>query len=659
MALPTATTAIWSAKPGDRLDWRSAEPQATTPLSPLPTFSRHRILKLFAHRSDRLSEVHHDSVGIGARFEHHGWDLLMNNLDESATWVPPQTASTVEPRGRYDPGWWVGLWFFALISVATALRLIDPTGWLGSDDSAYYNAAEQVLSGQTMTRVHHHNARMAVILPIAASIRLLGASPFTIVLPTFIASLLCVSLVAVLGRMLWGWWEGLLAATVVAFLPYFHVLSMVAYPDVHACLWSTLALVLGVAGLRADRWSWRITAGIGCGIAVGMAASAKLFALGVLVPIGYATLRVSNMTRWGRVSVTSCIALGGGVFLVAHGLFYLRVADDFWYKLHAVHSVQGATTFFPHQGYFGAASLSQLVYDRLTYLFHVRLSGWGLLGALFWPVLLTACFEGRTGRMLVSWALATFLLVAFVPAGAGDHYQPPPIFDGRNILTATIPFALCLGWLLRSLLSASLGRAWLPRVWPGLAAALLAVSFYNPRELHEFRWRRTQRLAQAVTQVVERTAWDDHRPIFMPASFYLRYRVLFPERLRDRLRVAVDEYALDWWRDAAVDIDKRCETLAPPGDAYLLVTPNQLLGRAESFDYGVFLPREPLVAWRRMKPQLCIVRLTSGDVVPQQAEAKEVEPLLWLLPDAALERNRKKHDQRTRVDLHESPSKTG
>jgi hypothetical protein len=60
-----------------------------------------------------------------------------------------------------------------------------------------------------------------------------------------------------------------------------------------------------------------------------------------------------------------------------------------------------------------------------------------------------------------------------------------------------------------------------------------------------------------------------------------------------------------------------------------------------------------------MKPQLCIVRLTSGDVVPRQTEAKDVEPLLWLLPDAALERNRKKRDQRTGVDLHEGPSKTG
>ena len=119
----------------------------------------------------------------------------------------------------------MALWFAALLVLTIGLRVADPTGWLGSDDASYYSAAEHILAGEPIQRLHHHFARMAVILPVAASLSVFGDSAIAVALPMYIASTLCVVLVVVLGRLVWGWWEGLCAATVVSVLPYFHVLS--------------------------------------------------------------------------------------------------------------------------------------------------------------------------------------------------------------------------------------------------------------------------------------------------------------------------------------------------------------------------------------------------------------------------------------------------
>jgi hypothetical protein len=138
---------------------------------------------------------------------------------------------------------------------------------------------------------------------------------------------------------------------------------------------------------------------------------------------------------------------------------------------------------------------------------------------------------------------------------------------------------------------------WIRHSWPIALAVVLVVSFADPQALNGFRDRPTSRTGQAINQVIASTDWVAGRRIFMPASLYLRFRILFPSEFRDRLRVAVDDGARDWWRDAAVGIQKRRDPLPPPGDAYLLATPSQLRGELEFWDYGVGLPRTELIAW--------------------------------------------------------------
>jgi hypothetical protein len=134
------------------------------------------------------------------------------------------------------------------------------------------------------------------------------------------------------------------------------------------------------------------------------------------------------------------------------------------------------------------------------------------------------------------------------------------------------------------------------------------LSFANPHELRGFRDRPTGRVGAAIREFIAATDWGPHVPIYMTPSTYWRYRILFPENLCAQLRVAAAEEAPDWWRKVTPDIAARYAALPGPESGYLLVTPVQLAGAAESWDYGVGLPAGELAAWQNRPPSLVAAR---------------------------------------------------
>ena len=87
----------------------------------------------------------------------------------------------------------------------------------------------------------------------------------------------------------------------------------------------------------------------------------------------------------------------------------------------------------------------------------------------------------------------------------------------------------------------SLRYNWVRYGRPLVLPAIVALSFVHPQVLNGFRDRPTSRVGEAVRRITADTDWATGREIFMPASLYLRFRILFPPELRDRLRVAVDD----------------------------------------------------------------------------------------------------------------------
>jgi 4-amino-4-deoxy-L-arabinose transferase-like glycosyltransferase len=536
----------------------------------------------------------------------------------------------------------VAFWIAAILIITIAVRAYEPTGWLGSDDAAYYSAAEHILTGTPITRAHHHYARMAIIVPVAASVAVFGHHTWAVALPMFAASVACVFLVVLLGKLLFGWREGLLAGLVVSVLPYFRVLSTTAYADTHVCLWVTAAMLLCVMGLRARKRAinpnperqrgavWPVARApcsvwfIACGFSLGLAISSKVFAATMLC--GIVALVVSAEWKSWRPIATAAVAVacGGLLFFLAEGAFYSHFANDFLFSLHAHEQSQTGVSALAGEGAAATAGIASMIWDRMTLLMYPSVSGWGWLGVAFWPAVLASFLYGGAARCMALWAAGTFLLIAFAPVSLAGGYQPYPLFHGRHILPACIPFALCLAfvvsWIVARIEAARPASVWIPRLWPALAALVVALSFANPHELRGFRDRPTGRVGSAIREFIAATDWNPSLPIYMTPSSYWRYRILFPESLRARLRVAAASDAPDWWRDVTPDIAARQGSLPVPDAAYLLVTPAQLAGDMESWDYGVGLPAEELTMW--------------GDGLPLLVAARDTNRKLYVAPDA-------------------------
>ncbi|MHC4088839.1 MAG: glycosyltransferase family 39 protein [Planctomycetota bacterium] len=543
-------------------------------------------------------------------------------------------ASAANPEPAEARPRWVVVWFAALLTITIVARVADPTGWLGSDDATYFTRAEQILSGQKIGVACHHGARAPVVVPVALSIWLFGKTAWAVALPTVVASVLCVALVAVLGRLLWGWWQGLAAAAVVAFLPYFRVLSSTAYPDVHASMWATLAAVLALTATSTTR---RRTARLGwaaCGAALGLATAAKIFSgITVVAVLAIACTSPVATRRWARASRVAWLAIGGAVIFLANGLFYAWAADDFWYKWHALSGTQSNQSMFAAATYGTAWQSARLVWDRMAMLLQPAASGWGILALGFWPAALSVFVLDRRGRAMGLWAIATYLLVAFMPVSLENGIHPYPSFHGRHVLTASVPFALCFAWAGHRLLRLVFTPGWTSRAWPVALLAIVGLSYANPHEMQAFRHRATQRLGLAVERLVCAIDWDDRRPILMTPALYLRCRILFPTPLQARLRVAADEDAPTWWRQEGDVLLSRQVPLLPPTDAYLLATPSQLAGRPEWWDYEVGLPTGELEAWRRLSPLGRIGVTVDGTIIATPPVYGHNRPFLLLLAD--------------------------
>ncbi len=565
--------------------------------------------------------------------------------------LPARTPTTLNLDGSAAARWMVAGSVLLLI-IAVAVRLYQPTGWLGSDDSAYYSAAEHILTGTPITRAHHHYARMAIIVPVAASVALFGHQTWAVALPMFVASVLGVILVVILGRLLFGWREGLLAGLIVSMLPYFRVLSTTAYADTHVCLWVTASVLFCVLALRADCRKKQLSLFLGCGFALGLAISSKVFAATTLC----ALVALAANARWNSrrqfLAAAGAIAIGGMMFFLMEGLFYSHYANDFLFSLHAHEQSQTGVPAMAGESAAATTGIAALIWDRLTLLMCPSVSGWGWVGAAFWPAILLSLLFGGAARCMAVWAAGIFLLIAFVPVSFAGGYQPYPLFHGRHILPACIPFALCLACVLIRcvtsvedmtipLLLRERGRgeggakSWLfGFAYTILLLLVVASGIANINDLRGFRDRPTGRVGEAIREFVARTQWDDVRPIFMTPSSYWRYRILFPENLRARIKIAAASDAPDWWKNVTPDIAARLAPLTSPAEAYFVVTPDQLAGGVESWDYGVGLPADQLQPWRDRAPSLLASRSADRTIVITSASTVDAPIAMLFEPQS-------------------------
>lgn len=526
---------------------------------------------------------------------------------------------------------WALAGMIALLGLTLTVRLLDPTGWLGSDDSGYFAAAEHILHGEPIQRVHHHYARMAVIIPVAASIAIFGSTAAAVWFPSLLASLLCVMTVAWTGWMLWGWREGLLAALIVSMVPYFRILSTAGFPDVHVCLWTAGSLALAVRGLRCTSTKnirWFLLAS---GFCVAIATLTKILTAPAVVAVVLLIFQDRKRTRPQNLQLAGVFCAGGVVGIIIEGLFFQWAAGDFLFNYHAHLAALGDVPTVGIAGASSNASTWNLALDRLTMMLIPIYSGWGTLGMGFW----IACGAGlwfRSTRWLAVWSISAYLLLAICPIGIKNGaIRLNPVFHGRHILPLCIPFALCIAHSVGRVASARfivLAKG----AFPIAVACVLGLAVLDRHHLSGFIHRPTSRVGIAIAQLIEDSALDDSdAPIFMTPSTYWRYRILFPQRLRSRLAVSTDPGAPDWWKRTTCDITRRHASLPDPDSAYLIATPRQLRGLPEQWDYGVSLPNRLLGPWRKSPPRVIVARLGNRTIKRVSTAHDPKDTLVMLL----------------------------
>ncbi|MHC5109743.1 MAG: ArnT family glycosyltransferase [Planctomycetota bacterium] len=513
----------------------------------------------------------------------------------------------------------VGLWLACLLVSATAMRLLEPVGWIGADDTGYHAAAEHVIAGKTIERVHHHFARSPVVIPAAMSMALLGNHVTAVILPSMLFSLLAIILVALLGRCYWGWRTGLTAGTIFAFIPILQNNATGLLPGSHTCCFVAGAMLMSWLAARAEVARYRHLLAIGAGVACAAAISTKLFAAAVLLGVGATFWHEMRLSR--RFWMTAgMVGVGIMSFVILESAFFGWAADDFWYKARALNGARGAHVVekFHSQAYQTVSGTVDMISHRLMMPYRLDDSTWGVMGMFFLPATVAALVCDRRAQGLGLWTLATFLGVGFVPISfdGGIHVFPPGFFDGVNLLVLCVPMSLCTAWAVNQLAR----RPALPRrlwnAWPVGLIVVMMVAHQDRLRCNRSRTLPQQEIGRAIETIIASDSFAAGRaaagePIYMLPSIYWRYRILFPEPLRSRLRVVASSADPDWWLTASADMQDRWEELPNPPRGYLLATPEQISGEGHYWDYGVGMPRDRLPAWQEV-PTVGVVRRGQG-----------------------------------------------
>jgi 4-amino-4-deoxy-L-arabinose transferase-like glycosyltransferase len=209
-----------------------------------------------------------------------------------------------------------------LLLVAVTLRAAFFTGFFGSDELIYSEAAYRIVTGEWPVSNYIGALRYGVNLPVAMFMKLFGMNELAANLWSFVASVGEVGLVFFIGRMLWGVRAGFLAGLTLALLPLHVHFAGRLMADSPLAFFMTLSCALFLLGEATERPGWFFAAGIAAGATFWVKESPIvylfIFALYALV-----------CRRWN----TYWLWMAGGAFamLALNLLLMLWVTGNAWH----------------------------------------------------------------------------------------------------------------------------------------------------------------------------------------------------------------------------------------------------------------------------------------------------------------------------------------
>lgn len=222
---------------------------------------------------------------------------------------------------------------FTVISIlALGSFIYAGTGFNGSDDAGYIEAARSWVHAIPNVSNFFDDLRYPVILPIAVSIMLLGDSEVTVAIPTLLYAWGCVAITYFGMRSLFDRTTALIAATLLSISPLLAGLATTASVDVCELFFVALSLFAFFVGMQGKR-SWPVF--LLSGIAAGLAFMTRESSISLLA--FYGTLFLANFGD--RRKMFLVMAVGFAIVFGAETAWYAMALGD---PLHRIHLVAAA-----------------------------------------------------------------------------------------------------------------------------------------------------------------------------------------------------------------------------------------------------------------------------------------------------------------------------
>jgi hypothetical protein len=214
-----------------------------------------------------------------------------------------------------------------LILAVTGLIVIRPVGFAGgsADDARYLEAAFCWIENGPCFPETHWSARWPVVAPLALSVRLFGATHFSVGIASFLFSLGCLALLKIIGDRIYG--RGLQAVLIFAAVPAFAINAF--RPSVEP-----IELFFALGCFAGILWRKPFIAGLALGLAIQTRETAV-----VLTP--FAGLLLWRLDKRG---IPFALLGLSGPALIEFATFWLQTGDPLYRrKLSVAHTLIGTT----------------------------------------------------------------------------------------------------------------------------------------------------------------------------------------------------------------------------------------------------------------------------------------------------------------------------
>jgi 4-amino-4-deoxy-L-arabinose transferase-like glycosyltransferase len=425
------------------------------------------------------------------------------------------------------------------LSVAVAIRIYCWGGIGTEDDLDYSYKAWQILTRSGRWIFSDNNGtRVLSYLPIALSYRLFGINELSLPLVGFLQWFGQCVVLYLLGRMLFTRRVAGIAVLLLAFYPLDARYASRAMPDVPVSFWTSLSVLLFLAGTRRrgepgdeNGRTWIAICFLsGVAIAAGVAVRNSAFMVCFFYVAWFAYESLSPFGRgvWCRAKrrISAYLVVAAGLFvglIVLCGAFYATTGNFF-------HLFTETERHFsqPH-GPFNTASLFYL--ERIFLLGPESRTGGGLgcvfyaFGLYFWILAAATLFaiqsRSRESALVVLW-LWVILIYSSVGSMTFTHYTPVHKVP-RHLTIVTVPLMLTVAAFL-----VELGRRGLPfKIVSGsLGLGLVLSGLSGVGAIHRYDAQikaETRRLFSLTEATNYERVFADHTTVSF-LRFYDRYR---------------------------------------------------------------------------------------------------------------------------------------